>query len=62
VTVLVSVVAPAPAATGAVQRVVAYVANFGSDTVSVVDVASNTVTDTIPVGNDPRGIDIGAIP
>jgi YVTN family beta-propeller protein len=30
-----------------------YVANFSSNTVSVIATASNTVTATIPVGSDP---------
>ena len=34
----------------------AYVANNGSSTVSVIDTASNTVTDTIPVGINPIGV------
>jgi len=33
-----------------------YVANFGSDTVSVIDGATNTVIATIPVGYGPEGI------
>jgi YVTN family beta-propeller protein len=31
-----------------------YVANSDADTVSVIDVATNTVTHTIPVGNMTR--------
>lgn len=34
----------------------AYVANLGSDTVSVIDGATNMVTHTIPVGSNPDGI------
>lgn len=30
-----------------------YVANFGSNTVSVINISSNTVTATIPVRNGP---------
>jgi YVTN family beta-propeller protein len=33
----------------------AYITNLGSDTVSVIDTATNTVTATIPVGEEPRG-------
>ena len=33
-----------------------YVANFGSNTVSVIDPATNTVVATIPVGTHPFGI------
>jgi uncharacterized repeat protein (TIGR01451 family)/uncharacterized repeat protein (TIGR02543 family) len=33
-----------------------YVTNQNSDTVSVIDTASNTVTDTIPVGAQPFGV------
>jgi YVTN family beta-propeller protein len=33
-----------------------YVANFESDTVSVINALTNTVTHTIAVGNTPRGI------
>ena len=36
----------------------AYVANFGSDTVSVIDTATNTVVATIPVGLNPFGVAI----
>ncbi len=34
----------------------AYVANFGSNTVSVIDTATNAVTATIPVGYEPFGV------
>jgi YVTN family beta-propeller protein len=36
----------------------AYVTNLTSNTVSVIDTASNTVAATIPVGNNPIGVDI----
>ena len=36
----------------------AYVANFGSDTVSVISVASNSVVSTIAVGDGPEGVAI----
>ncbi|MEU6216730.1 YncE family protein [Streptomyces sp. NPDC047022] len=36
----------------------AYATNFNSDTVSVVDTATNTVTATIPVGGGPTGVAI----
>jgi len=34
----------------------AYVANLGSDTVSIVDVATQSVVATVAVGNDPDGV------
>jgi YVTN family beta-propeller protein len=34
----------------------AYVTNVGGDTVSVIDTATNTVTDTITVGDGPNGV------
>ncbi|WP_256332130.1 MULTISPECIES: YncE family protein [unclassified Streptomyces] len=34
----------------------AYVANRGSNTVSVIDTATNTVTATVPVGDAPIGV------
>lgn len=33
----------------------AYITNFNTNTVSVIDTATNTVTTTIPVGNGPQG-------
>ena len=40
---------------GAAQaQLEAYVANFNSNTVSVIDTATNTVTDTIPVDRSPQ--------
>jgi len=33
-----------------------YVANYGSDTVSVIDDSTNAVTDTISVGTNPIGV------
>jgi uncharacterized protein (TIGR03437 family) len=38
--------------------VYAYVANFGSDNVSVIDTSSNTVIATVMVGSQPQGIAI----
>ena len=38
----------------------AYVANLGSDDVSVIDVSSNEVIATVPVGNDPNGVAVSA--
>lgn len=35
-------------------------ANEGSDSVSVIDVRTNTVVDTVPVGVAPRGISFSA--
>ncbi|MGW8955788.1 YncE family protein [Streptomyces sp. NPDC055709] len=43
---------PAAAATGTF----AYVTNFNSNNVSVIDTATNTVTTTIPVGTVPNGV------
>ncbi len=34
----------------------AYITNAGSNTISVIDTATNTVTATIPVGTNPRGV------
>jgi uncharacterized repeat protein (TIGR01451 family) len=34
----------------------AYITNAGSDTVSVIDTSTNTVTATVPVGNTPSGV------
>ncbi|MFD1200647.1 InlB B-repeat-containing protein, partial [Leucobacter albus] len=34
----------------------AYVTNFGSGTVSVIDTATNTVTETVAVGRDPSSV------
>src|SRR5262249_25544096 len=36
----------------------AYVTNFGSNTVLVIDTATNTVVATVPVGRFPRGVAI----
>ena len=44
--------APAPAA----AEPFAYVANLSSNTVSVIDTATNTVVATVPVGSDPFGV------
>ena len=33
-----------------------YVANYGSNNVSVIDGASNTVVATVAVGSDPDGV------
>ena len=34
----------------------AYITNYGSNTVSVIATATNAVTATIPVGNEPFGV------
>jgi YVTN family beta-propeller protein len=47
------VAAPAHASSG--DRM-AYVANVGSSSVSVIDTATHTVTATVPVGSDPIGV------
>ncbi|MCW2882902.1 MAG: beta-propeller repeat-containing protein [Sphaerisporangium sp.] len=48
----------APAAADPQVREFAYVANRGSDTVSVINTATNTVTATIAVGSVPDGVAI----
>ncbi|WP_438303437.1 hypothetical protein ACSHXN_19625 [Streptomyces sp. HUAS TT11] len=40
----------------------AYVTNQGSNTVSVIDTATNTVTATVPAGFGPSGVAIGTPP
>ena len=40
----------------------AYVTNASSDRVSVIDTKQKTVTQTIRVGSEPRGIAIGVVP
>lgn len=52
--VLVAVTAVPAYAAGGDGR--AYVTNFGNDTVSVIATGSQTVVDTIPVGDGPQGI------
>ena len=49
------VVAPGASAQAA-TTCSAYVTNFDSDNVSVIDPATTTVTTTIPVGNNPFGV------
>ena len=41
---------------GAYAQARAYVANFGSNSVSVIDTSSNTVVTTVPVGTQPNGV------
>jgi YVTN family beta-propeller protein len=54
-----AVVAAVPAtAAGGSGR--AYVTNFAADTVSVIDVVSQTVVDTIAVGDGPQGIAVNS--
>ncbi|WP_203986125.1 beta-propeller fold lactonase family protein [Sphaerisporangium rufum] len=50
--------APPASAAARVRQTVefAYVANFGSDTVSVIDTATNTVIRTVAVGDGPWGV------
>jgi YVTN family beta-propeller protein len=36
----------------------AYVANMGSNNVSVIDTANNTVTATVNVGKEPNGVSV----
>ena len=40
----------------------AYAVNAGSNSVSVIDTANNTVTGTVAVGSEPSGIAIGNLP
>jgi YVTN family beta-propeller protein len=44
--------------TPAVAEPFAYVANFFSNSVSVIDTATNTVVDTVPVGSNPFALDV----
>ncbi|HKR49151.1 MAG TPA: YncE family protein [Pseudonocardiaceae bacterium] len=44
----------APAVANPRGSTTAYVANFNDDTVAVFDIATNTVTATVSVGNGPR--------
>ncbi|MFI6977374.1 IPT/TIG domain-containing protein [Embleya sp. NPDC050154] len=53
---LACLVAQAAPASAARPGVSAYVANSGSNTVSVIDTANNTTTATIPVGSGPYGL------
>jgi YVTN family beta-propeller protein len=41
---------------GTTRPIRAYVTNVGSDNVSVIDVATNTVVATVPVGNSPLNV------
>ncbi|MCB0573626.1 MAG: beta-propeller fold lactonase family protein [Saprospiraceae bacterium] len=43
---------------GSLMAQTAYVANFGSNTVSVINTATNTVTATINVGTNPYGVSV----
>ncbi|MFZ9383670.1 MAG: YncE family protein, partial [Ilumatobacteraceae bacterium] len=47
-----------PRAVASSRSCFAYVANFDSDTVSVISVASNSVVSTIAVGDGPEGVAI----
>jgi YVTN family beta-propeller protein len=40
----------------AATKIVAYVANGGSNTVSVIDTSNNTITAAIPVGKNPKAV------
>ena len=51
-----SLLAAAFGCTNLYAQTVAYVANSASNSVSVIDTASNTVTATIAVGNVPEGV------
>ncbi|WP_439679729.1 IPT/TIG domain-containing protein [Embleya sp. MST-111070] len=54
--VLAGLIAQAVPAAAAHPGVAVYVANSGSDTVSVIDAANNTTTATVPVGRGPYGL------
>jgi len=54
-TALASLPAPATAGDARQGRQVAYITNQDDNTVSAIDVATNTTIATIPVGNGPRG-------
>jgi len=41
---------------GAYAQARGYVANFGSNSISVIDTSSNTVVSTVPVGSQPNGV------
>lgn len=56
VTLVAGVVAAVPAVAGAVAPVCVYVANAGSDSVSVIDGSSQVLARTIPVGAVPTGV------
>ncbi|MGW6413079.1 YVTN family beta-propeller repeat protein [Streptomyces vinaceus] len=49
-------VTPAPPAAALPPGTYTFTANFASDTVSVIDTATDTVTATIPVGDGPFGV------
>jgi len=42
------------------KPVYAYIANMGSNTISVIDTATNKVTTTIPVGTGPYGVAVSS--
>jgi YVTN family beta-propeller protein len=50
------------ATTAAEAQTFAYVANRSSDTVSVIDTATNTVVDTVSVGAGPVAVAIAVVP
>lgn len=56
----ISIIHPTPTPTPAIlpTQSRAYVTNLSSNNVSVIDVATNTATTTIPVGNNPLGVAI----
>lgn len=58
--VLASLPAPASAGDARQGRQVAYLTNQGNDTVSVVDITTNTVIATVPVGTQPFGVAVTA--
>jgi YVTN family beta-propeller protein len=48
--------ASATAQSASTEGIYAYITNQGSDTVSVIDTANNTVAVTVPVGSGPYGV------
>lgn len=45
----------------ALEYTLAYVANVGSNTVSVIDPATNRVVATVPVGVSPQGVAVSPV-
>lgn len=47
--------------TDASSTLFAYITNPGSNSVSVIDAASNVVVEAIPVGSDPHGVAVNLV-
>jgi len=58
ITVLIVLIAFTSSANAAPGGPYAYVTNFGSHNVSVIDIATNTIATSIPVGSQPRGAEL----